>query len=176
MTDGKPPKPQQAGRITDARGRKVRQLDPIAIHLLRQHNVIDAVALQAIVHEKKVRITGGERAALVGGLCGVLLVIGLFTHALISGGMRAAASAVPVPVLYLLCLPWIIWFGIKRKRFGNVAAAMLKHLRCPHCGYDIRMLPVDPADGATICPECGCAWKLEKAVGNDTVENRSGTD
>ena len=44
--------------------------------------------------------------------------------------------------------------------FGNVMAAMLKHLRCPHCGYDIRELPVDPKDGATVCPECGCAWKL----------------
>jgi transcription initiation factor TFIIIB Brf1 subunit/transcription initiation factor TFIIB len=37
---------------------------------------------------------------------------------------------------------------------------MLKHRRCPHCGYDIRGLPVDPQDGATVCPECGCAWEL----------------
>jgi hypothetical protein len=155
--------PKQAGHIKDARGRKVTQLDPIALHLLRQRNVIDADALQAIVNEKGVRIPGGERAALIGGFCGMLLVIGLFTHALITGGIRHAASTVPVPVLYLLCLPWIIWFSIKRKRFGNAAAAMLKHFRCPHCGYDIRMLPADPTDGATVCPECGCAWKLGDA-------------
>jgi transcription initiation factor TFIIIB Brf1 subunit/transcription initiation factor TFIIB len=37
---------------------------------------------------------------------------------------------------------------------------MLKHLRCPHCGYDLRGLAADPEDGATVCPECGCAWRL----------------
>ena len=36
-----------------------------------------------------------------------------------------------------------------------------RFLRCPHCGYDIRGLPTDPEDGATICPECGCAWQLD---------------
>ena len=50
--------------------------------------------------------------------------------------------------------------GIKRSRFGKVAVAMLMRLRCPHCGYDLRLLPTDPADGATVCPECGCAWQL----------------
>ncbi len=28
-------------------------------------------------------------------------------------------------------------------------------------GYDLRMLPSDPADRATVCPECGHAWKLD---------------
>ena len=37
---------------------------------------------------------------------------------------------------------------------------MLQHRRCPHCGYDLRLLPDDCSDGATVCPECGCAWKL----------------
>ena len=152
---------QQAGRIKDTRGRSVRQLDPVALHLLRQHNVIDADALQAIVNEKGVRITGGERAALIGGLCGALLVISLFTHALITGDIRDAPLAKSAGLLYLCSLPWIIWYGTKRRRFGKVAAAMLKYRRCPHCGYDLRMLPTDPDDGATICPECGCAWMLE---------------
>jgi hypothetical protein len=38
---------------------------------------------------------------------------------------------------------------------------MLKHRRCPHCGYDLRLLPIDSNDGATVCPECGCAWSLD---------------
>lgn len=155
---------QKAGRITDARERKVTQLDPIALYLLRQHDVIDADALRAIANEEGVRIKGGERAALIGGICGALLVIFLFAHALISGDIRDATSAKSVGLLYLCSIPWIIWFGVKRKRFGNVAAAMLKHLRCPHCGYDIRGLPTDSEDGATVCPECGCAWKLEGEI------------
>jgi hypothetical protein len=39
---------------------------------------------------------------------------------------------------------------------------MLKHRRCPHCGYDLSNLPTDPEDGVTGCPECGCAWMLEE--------------
>ena len=152
---------QQAGRIKDARGCKVTQLDPVAIYLLRQHNIIDADALRAIAHEKGVRITRGERIPLILGIFGALLVISFFAHALITGDIRDAPYAKSASPLYLCSLPWIIWYGIKRKRFGNVAAAMLKHRRCPHCGYDLRMLPVDPEDGATVCPECGCAWRLE---------------
>ena len=149
-----------AGRINDARGRKVEQLDPFVLYLLRQHDVIDADALQAIANEKGVRPTRVERAALIGGLCGALLAISFLTHALITGDIRDAPF--PTGLIFLCCLPWIMWYNInKKKRFGKVAAAMLKHLRCPHCGYDIRGLPIDPEDGATVCPECGCAWRLD---------------
>jgi hypothetical protein len=41
---------------------------------------------------------------------------------------------------------------------------MLKFRRCPHCGYDLRLLPADPADSATVCPECGCAWLIDDAT------------
>ncbi len=150
-----------AGRIKDARGRKVTQLDPIALRLLRRHDVIDADALQAITNEDGVRITGWERAALIGGICGALLVISLFTHALITGDIRNARYAKSVGLLYLCSLPWIIWYGIKRKRFGHITVVMLRRRHCPHCGYDLRMLPVDPEDNVTVCPECGCAWRLE---------------
>ena len=57
---------ERAGRIKDARGRKVTQLDPIALYLLRQHDLIDADALRAIANEEGVRIRSGERAALLG--------------------------------------------------------------------------------------------------------------
>jgi hypothetical protein len=159
---------QTRGRIRDARGRRVTQLDPVALYLLRCHNVIEADALQAIANEKGVRIAARERVALVGGLCGVLLVIGFFTHALITGDIRNATYAKTASLLWFCAIPWIIWFAIKRKRFGAVAAAMLKHRHCPYCGYDLRLLPVDPADSATICPECGCAWRLESG-GTDAV-------
>lgn len=56
---------QMVGRIKDARGRKVTQADPVALYLLRQHNVIDADTLHAIANEKGVRIAVGERAAEV---------------------------------------------------------------------------------------------------------------
>ncbi len=32
---------------------------------------------------------------------------------------------------------------------------------CASCGYDLRLLPTDPVDGLTVCPECGSGWKLD---------------
>jgi hypothetical protein len=160
MPEEKQPRAQQAGRIKDARGRKVTQLDPVAMHLLRRHHWIDADALRTIANEKGVRITGVERVSLVVGVVGALLVISLFTIALITGDIRDAPYAKSAGLIYLCSSPWIVWYASKRRRFGHVAAAMLKYARCPHCGYDLRRLPTDPTDGATVCPECGCAWQL----------------
>ena len=55
----------------------------------------------------------------------------------------------------------MFWRGARAVRPKRVRAVMLRHRRCPHCGYDLRMLPTDPTDEVTICPECGCAWRLE---------------
>ena len=165
MTEAGQTQPPSAGRITDTRGRRVTQLDPVALHLLRRHSVIEADVLRAIANEKGVKITRAERIPLIVGICGALLVITLFAHALITGDIRDAPYAKSAGLLYLCALPWIMWYALKKKRFREVAAAMLKYSRCPHCGYDLRMLPTDPRDGATVCPECGCAWKLEDASG-----------
>ena len=154
--------PRHRGRIRDARGREVTQLDPVAMHLLGQHDVIDSDTLRAIVAEPGVRIEVKERAFLVAGLCGALLIIGFFfVEGLVTGGLRDAPFAKSSSLMFACFVPWIIWYKLKRARFGKVAAAMLKYLHCPHCGYDLRLLPTDPADGATVCPECGCAWRLE---------------
>jgi hypothetical protein len=151
---------RNAGRVKDARGRSVTQLDPVAMHLLHQHHVIEADTLRAIASEKGVRMNVAERAALLGGFCGAVLVISLFSYALLTGDIRNAPMAKSAGLIYLCSMPWIVWYGIKRKRFGQVAAAMLRHQRCPHCGYDLRLLPPDPGDRATVCPECGCAWQV----------------
>jgi hypothetical protein len=164
MPEKEPPGRRHAGRIRDVRGRKVTQLDPVALHLMRRHDVIEADTLRQIANEKGVRITTGERAVLITGVCGAVFVIGIFFTEALRGGLQDAPYAKFSGLLYLCSFPWIIWFGIKRKRFSSVAAAMLKYLRCPHCGYDLRALPVETGDGATVCPECGCAWQLGGAA------------
>lgn len=150
------------GRIKDARGRSVTQLDPVAIYLLRQHDVIDADVLKAIAHERGVRITRGERVSLILGAVGVLLVVGLIIQSLIAGDFGNAPLARTSSLLMFCGLAWLYWIRAKWARFGHVAAGMLKYSRCPHCGYDLRLLPTDPSDGATVCPECGCAWRLQR--------------
>jgi hypothetical protein len=69
--------------------------------------------------------------------------------------------AIMAPNFFVLVwLPWMI--GAKRRgQRMKVLAVLLKHRRCPHCGYSLRGLPVEAGDGATVCPECACAWRLD---------------
>jgi len=156
---------RMAGKTRDVRGRIVKLTDPVALYLLRQHNVVDADTLRSITNEKGVRIAFSERIALITGICGLVLVVGFFGFALLTGDIRDAPYAKSASLLYFCALPWILWYGIKRRRLNNVAEIMLKYARCPHCAYDLRFLSRDDDDGATVCPECGCAWHLEQSQG-----------
>lgn len=146
--------------IRDARRRKVTQLDPIVLYLTKRSEPIEREVLGRIVAEKGVRMTGFERAAMIGSLVLLVALICVIIMKLMQGMPPATlARRMSVPS-YSFVLPFIVWGGMKRSRFGKTAAAMLRHLRCPHCGYDLRNLPVDGNDNATLCPECGCAWTL----------------
>ena len=160
MTDNEPTTRHLSGLVKDARGKKVKQLDPVAMRLLGSYETIDKETLIAITSEDGVNIKSGERATLLFGVFGALLVICIFTFEAINGGLASARIAKSSGLIYLCSFPWIIWYGLKRKRFAYIAAAMLKYKRCPHCGYDISHLPVDTTDQLTVCPECGCAWQL----------------
>jgi len=152
-----------AGRIKDARGRRVTQLDPVAIHLLRRPDIIDADTLRAIAHQKGVTISRGERLSLIGACVAVVLVVGLIIQSLIAGDFGSAPLARSSSLLMFCGFVWLYWVRAKWARFDHIAAAMLRHGRCPHCGYDLRFLPADAQDGATVCPECGCAWMFSEA-------------
>jgi hypothetical protein len=152
-------------RIKDARGRQVTQLDPVTMRLRHQHDVIPAETLRKLAEEigvgwpRLVRLTFFVMLAV---LVVYLLATGLYLLTdVLSGraglGTFAERVALLIPGLAGLLT---IWFVSARVRFKRIRNIILKHSRCPHCGYDLRMLRVDPEDGATVCPECGCAWKL----------------
>ena len=65
-----------------------------------------------------------------------------------------------VPYVGILVGMFSSWISLRNARHKKIGKVMLQHRRCPHCGYDIRLLPANPEDDATVCPECGCAWKL----------------
>jgi hypothetical protein len=165
--------PRQAKRVKDARGRSVTMLDPYVLHLTRQHSVIPAEPLAKIAHEVRSGIEHFPRwvvrvCAIAWGLAVVVYVI--YCVDLLRRGRLSDLFGAPGIMMSSLCfLPALLWYGAKRLRFARICKAMLQHLRCPYCGYDIRSLPTDPEDGATVCPECGCAWKLNDAevVGKD---------
>lgn len=151
--------------LTDARQRAVSVLDPIRMHLLRQHHPIPAELLAAITRDLVPDLRRGWRVRLwvlllmtVGGLS-----LG-FLYMWMSGSpITDYLYSLPGPVLAVIALV-SIWYGFRLTRLRHVRDVLLRHLRCSHCGYDIRGLPTDPEDGATVCPECGCAWRLDETA------------
>ena len=59
--------------------------------------------------------------------------------------------------------PWMILLGalvaLRRPLVRFAAGACLRLRQCPSCGYRLADLPVQ-ADGCTVCPECGAAWRV----------------
>ena len=148
------------------------RLDPITLRLHGDSDRIPPDRLQQMCVRIGTRMTRTE-LWLFGSPRVMLWVIRLTVigFCLLMVAFAAAAILHPVrlgriaPYLLLLggCVAflYLLWIGARRTRSRRVVEIMLEHLRCPHCGYDLRMLPTDPHDGATVCPECGCAWRIE---------------
>lgn len=167
MAEAKPTSPPHKGRIRDARGRPATQLDPVSMHILRRYELIDREALRAIAEEIG---PGRSKAAtwwfwLLEGLT-ILCMVAVTARVYFSGRARDPTTYSLWGATFVLVVIGIsIFISVaKRQRFHRVRDAMLRHRRCPHCGYDLRGLPADSTDGATVCPECGCAWHVKERV------------
>ncbi|MHC4826042.1 MAG: hypothetical protein ACYTEY_05735 [Planctomycetota bacterium] len=156
-------------RIHDARGREVSQLDLMKLHLLRRPGAIESDVLDRMVEELEPGAAKIRPYLMI--LLGVGVVLGLAAF-LVSvmmegpGAWQDLTDTVTNPAIFapnLLVLLFVPWMFVhqRRTRRGRVSAVMIKHRRCPHCGYSLKGLPVDPSDGATVCPECACAWRLD---------------
>ena len=180
MAGDDPSSTHKAGRIKDARGRAVTQIDPVAMYLLHRHDQgIPYEVLRELTREIGVGRPATNRlelwAAVVAFLC-VLLLVG---DGLLQLARRTTTFGEFMWRAILFQGVWIVplalWVTARRNRFHRIRKAMLRHLRCPHCGYDVRGLTADPQDGATVCPECGCAWRLESARPADTSGHSGST-
>ncbi len=165
MVEGLSSPTQNAGCFKDARDKPITLLDPYALHLMRRHDVIPAEPLSEIAREVgSAWEPKWARHLTIAGLCMVIVSFGV---ACLINWYRGGPLFDPVgrilwPILFVWCfaIACFVWGRIRQTRLRRTWKVMLKYLRCPHCGYDIRGLPTDPSDGATVCPECGCAWKL----------------
>jgi len=166
MAETATPARQEVGRVKDARGRSVTQLDPVAMHLLRQNGLIPSDALREIAEElDPAELRKRPLAAVCAPIWVALWYSAWFLYYhLFSTWKGWDPVLVAFGVLYFLC-PFVwVYAGFRRARrarWDRIRRVMLEHHRCPYCGYDIRLLPVDASDGATVCPECGCAWRLD---------------
>ncbi len=157
-------------RVKDARGRTVTQLDPVRLQVWHRYDVIEADALERIVEELEPGTARMRRRMLVMVPSAILLLalgIAALYYFSDSSMRRDLVSTLTNPVIIVpnvLCCVFIPWLTTRQARLKRARFAMLKHRRCPHCCYDLRLLPTDPTDGATVCPECGCARLLDDAV------------
>ncbi len=150
-------------------------LDPYALNLLRRHDVIPPDTLASIADEVGFGLPRWQRRGYVAATIAFFgnMVFLFIWKAIRRSSFDALASILGSLGVVLFAISAIIfWRGGRRARAKLVCAIMLKHLRCPHCGYDIRGLPTDPGDGATICPECGSAWMPE----NSGAAQQGGSD
>ncbi|MHC4209170.1 MAG: hypothetical protein ACYSWT_05580 [Planctomycetota bacterium] len=138
----------------------------MSMHYLRQRDVIDAETLRKLAADIGIgwpRLVKVLFFVVIADLTLCLVVSGVdFFKDVIFGGAGLGAFVLErvLPLTPLWAFPMLIWFVSARVRFKRVRDAMLRHGRCPHCGYDLKGLPVNEPEGATLCPECGCAWRL----------------
>jgi len=155
--------------IKDDRGRSVSQLDPVTLHVWHRYDSVDAEVLEEIVESLEPG-TAKARRLMIFLVPITLVVIATFVAVLYyyfdTSARRDLVSTITNPVIMVpnvLCCFFVPWIIARHARTNRMRFAMLKHRRCPHCGYDLRNLPAAPDDGATVCPECGCAWLIDEA-------------
>ena len=155
-------------QTTDARGRKVTQLDPVAMHLLNQGSVIPVDTLREMADEIR---PGARRQGMIQVLIvlfGFLFVVGgnvvYFSYFSTWKGLDPVRIVIYLIQFIVIVSGPLIAYRLARGSYAHrIAPVMLKYSLCPHCGYDLRLLPASPNDGATTCPECGCAWLIGDA-------------
>jgi hypothetical protein len=135
------------------------------MHLLRQPGGIPPEVLRDMAQQIGIGMTKANRLAFWAGIvsivcCGIALAIGLTRLSAGTITVRRFLTTM-VPFTSIWVAPFGFWIGTRNARSARTTRTMLEHLYCPHCGYNIRGLPTAPEDGATICPECGCAWRLD---------------
>jgi hypothetical protein len=60
-----------------------------------------------------------------------------------------------IAIVIVIAIAPILTAALLRHASNGVLAAR----RCPSCYHHLRLLPVE-ADGCTVCPGCGAAWRL----------------
>jgi len=166
MAESGKPAHRKGMRLKDARGRWVTQLDPVRLHLLNQRTPIPDETLHAMVDEL---LPGAKRKRLIQVLALVLgfgVVVGgnviYFTYFSSWKGLDPVNTTIYVIQFVVLMSGPLLAFRMARREYAHrVAGVMLRHRHCPHCGYDIRHLPVGD-DATTVCPECGSVWRLPR--------------
>ncbi|MCC5821771.1 MAG: hypothetical protein LAT64_00620 [Phycisphaerales bacterium] len=154
--------------LVDDRGRPIRRIQRAdLLRAARSDNpglAMLANRLRAAIRSESRRNTP-DRIALV-----VVLVLGVMflfftTSAFLSMYLHPRGAGVSLLVLVLL-----IWGSrrlysgyVRRGALGQIAWTAVAEGVCGSCAFSLEGAPPD-ADGHTVCPECGAAWRQERIV------------
>ena len=168
MPNGTSTANSRAGRIEDARGHVVSQLDPVMLHRLHRHDTIPAEPLGKIDEDlDPEEIRRRPRALLRAPLFVIAWYAAFFGCFAVFSTWKGWDPVLATFAVLCFILPFAsIYIGFRkarRARYECSCRMFLRHLHGPRCGCDTRSLPTAPEDGATICPVCGCAWRLDNA-------------
>lgn len=166
--------------IIDDRNRKVELLNPFSIYFSGRDDVIERPVLKSIINSSA---DSGSRKLQLLLLFSIVFFIAMAYFAFwpeyqaTRNLSHSLGQAVRSPVIYfalgygVLVIPWQLQ-AERRIRRRHITKALLEQRRCAHCGYNLEGLETDADDGATVCPECACAWKLDKT----SVSHRAGDE
>jgi predicted RNA-binding Zn-ribbon protein involved in translation (DUF1610 family) len=158
------PPPDSTGRIQDAHGRWVTQLDPASLLVRGRFDVVEEPALHAIVEELEPGTARARRHLMLiipGAIAAIAALVLLLYYFGDASFRKDLVSSLLNPAIMVPCIvscSLVPWLAARKTRLRRAAYAMLKHHRCPHCGYNLHGLSTAPA---AVCPECGCAWLID---------------
>jgi hypothetical protein len=147
---------------------------------MHRYDIIDAESLHRIVEDLEPGTAKWRRRTIViVPLCiaAVVALVGALYYFGDASARKDLISTITNPAIMvpnLVCCIIIPWIANRQARFSRIRGAMLKNKRCPHCGYNLYGLPAAPDDSATVCPECGSAWRLKEAEMIPAAQARPG--
>lgn len=115
---------------------------------MHRTDVIDSEQLERIAEELtpgtiklKRQLTRTFPLVILG--LAVILTVGYFLSP--PASQSHLISAIQNPLMWVLLVGGMIgtYLKAKKKRAASVERTMLRHQRCPHCGYALDALPVD---------------------------------
>lgn len=112
------------------------------------------------IYKESMRTTWTNAGWLVVG-CAAALAAGYALRIMIPGYARTF-WALPLCLMVAFVIGRVTWKNSARRRvLQRKVREMVERGACPACDYGLREIPT-AADGCTVCPECGAAWRMRR--------------
>jgi hypothetical protein len=150
-----------AATVLDARGREV----PLVPHDFRLHLARDTEMGHRLRASSNLPKEGPTRTEIRRGIGFGVLALPLMLMGALAPAYMAFSLKWPLWLMLLAAIPLgaipaLVTIFVARRTSGRRIAQVYAHAGyCGSCAHDLRASPTE-ADGCTVCPECGAAWRV----------------